>query len=172
MALTRSKKEEIIKDLTGIFSNTETVVFINFHGLNVVDTTAMRRKLREKGISYRVAKKTLVKRVLGRMGYSGELPGLVGELALVYTLAGSISEDKEDPVAPAREIYAFQKQHKEALSILGGIFQGAYADKETMAEIATIPPMQVLYGQFVSLLNLPLQKFAVTLDQIAKSREK
>jgi hypothetical protein len=34
--------------------------------------------------------------------------------------------------------------------------------------IATIPPLQTLRGMFVNIINSPIQRFAVALDQIAK----
>lgn len=39
-----------------------------------------------------------------------------------------------------------------------------------MTEIATIPSMQVLRGQFVNLINSPIQRFVVALNQIAESK--
>ena len=38
-------------------------------------------------------------------------------------------------------------------------------------EIAMIPSREVLYAQFVNLINSPIQQFVVVLDQIAKSKE-
>jgi ribosomal protein L10 len=39
-----------------------------------------------------------------------------------------------------------------------------------MMEIAMIPSREVLYAQFVNLINTPIQQFAVVLDQIAKNK--
>jgi large subunit ribosomal protein L10 len=162
MALSKQKKKEITEEVESILREAESVVFANFHGLSVADTSAMRAALYEQGIRYRVAKKTLVKRALDNASYKGERPSLEGELALV---AGS------DPIAPARELQHFAKQHKDALSIIGGIFEGVYMDKEAMTEIAMIPPRHILYGQFVHLINSPIQGLVMVLDQIAQVKE-
>jgi len=37
-------------------------------------------------------------------------------------------------------------------------------------EIAMIPNREVLYAQFVNLINSPIQRFAVVLNEIAKSK--
>ena len=61
MAITKDKKKEIVeklKDVTG----SDSVVFINFTGLSGNETVEMRSKLNEAGVSYYVAKRTLVKR--------------------------------------------------------------------------------------------------------------
>ena len=130
MAITRQKKEEILKKTTDIVTNSESVVFVNFHGLTVGETEELRGKLREEGVSYSVLKKTLVKLALGGLSIKGKIPSLDGELALAS--AG-------DSFAPARGIYEFAKGHKETISILGGIFEGHYMNKVEMTEIASIP---------------------------------
>ncbi len=91
----------------------------------------------------------------------GTLPELSGEVAIAYG---------EDQIAPAREIFSFQKTHKGSLNILGGIFEGNFIDSVKMMEIATIPSKEVLYAQFVNLINSPIQRFAVVLDAIAKAK--
>jgi ribosomal protein L10 len=43
-------------------------------------------------------------------------------------------------------------------------------DAAAMMSIATIPPLQTLRGMFVNLINSPIQRFAVVLDQIALAK--
>jgi large subunit ribosomal protein L10 len=161
MAISRSKKEEITAKLQEIVKRSNSLVFLNFHGLGVSDTTLMRRNLREGGVRYLVAKKTLANRVLEEASFTGEIPALDGELAIAYG---------EDPLAPAREVLFFQNKHKKNLAIVGGVFDGMFRNKEEMTEIANIPPLQTLRGQFVNLINSPIQSFVGVLDEIAKSR--
>lgn len=162
MAINKEKKKEIVAKVKDAMDSADSVVFVNFHGLTVGDTTELRKKLRDEGVGYTVAKKTLIKRVLSESKVEGEVPSLDGELAIAYG---------KDMIAPARGVYDFQKDHKDNVAILGGIFEGRYMNKEEMMEIATIPSTPVLYGQFVNLINSPIQRFAVVLDQIAKSKE-
>jgi len=160
MPLQKSKKEEIIKDLEGVIKGSESVVFVNFHGLKVSDETKLRKDLREKQVNYKVSRKTLLKRALEGKA-EGEIPDLSGEVAIAYST---------DQTAPAREIYNFQKSNKGLLGILGGIFEGKFIGADRMTEIAMIPSREVLYAQFVNLINSPIQRFAVVLDQIAKNK--
>ncbi|MEK7080782.1 MAG: 50S ribosomal protein L10 [Patescibacteria group bacterium] len=160
MALLKSKKGEMIKDLEGAINSSESMVFVNFHGLKVNDETKLRRSLRDQGVNYKVSRKTLLARALKGKA-EGEIPELAGEVAIAYS---------KDQIAPAREIYNFQKTHKGLLNIIGGIFEGKFIGKEKMMELAMIPSREVLYAQFVNLINSPIQRFAVVLDQIAKSK--
>lgn len=161
MAITRAKKGEIVDKLTSAFKEAKSLVFVNFKGLSVGDTTNLRRALKEEGVSYSVAKKSLTKRALDEQGYAGEMPNLEGELALAWG---------EDLVAPARGVFGFQKKFPEALKILGGVFEGRYMNKSEIEGIATIPATPVLRGMFVNIINSPIQRFAVALNEIAKKK--
>ena len=62
--LQKSKKEEIIKNLEATIKGSESLVFVNFHGLKVSDETILRRDLRKQGVGYKVSRKTLLARAL------------------------------------------------------------------------------------------------------------
>lgn len=161
MAITKDKKKEILESVSQVVKDAKSVVFVNFHGLNVGDTTELRRGLRKDEIGYVVAKKTLVRKALEGVKVEGEVPKLEGELAVAYG---------NDLTAPAREVHEFSKEHKDNVSILGGIFEGKYMNKEEMMQIALIPSVPVLYGQFVNLINSSIQQFVSALGQIAEKR--
>lgn len=161
MAINKAKKGEVVDKLTSAFKKAKSLVFVNFKGLTVGNTTAMRSALRDEGVSYSVAKKTLTKRALDDQKFEGEIPSLEGELALAWG---------EDLIAPARTVYTFQKKFPENLKILGGVFEGRYMSKAEIEGIATIPPIPVLRGMFVNIINSPIQRFAIALSEIAKSK--
>ena len=161
MAKTRDQKKEMVTFLENVSKESKSVVFVNFTKLLVKDETSLRNKLRENGISYKVVKKTLLKKGFDGSSITGEMPELEGMLAIAYG---------EDPIAPAREVYDFQKTHKDNVSIVGGVFEGKYMTKEEMMSIATIPSTQVLYGQFVNLINTPIQQFVTALSKIAETK--
>jgi large subunit ribosomal protein L10 len=162
MALTKNKKQEIFKKVEDAVESSKSIVFINFHGLAVSDSTAVRRELKSKGVNYLVAKKTITKKVLEKKKIPGDLPALDGELGIIYG---------EDQIAPAREIYDFQKKFEGKLSILGGIFEGRFQSREEMTTIATIPPLQTLRGMFVNLINSPIQGLVIALNGIAEKKQ-
>jgi large subunit ribosomal protein L10 len=161
MPISRHKKEEVVDKLSHAFREAKSLVFVNFRGLNVGKTAEMRRGLKNEGISYTVAKKTLTRRALDAQKFEGSIPELEGELALAWG---------DDLIVPARGIHSFMKKFPESLKILGGVFEGRYMSAEEMGEIATIPPLEILRGKFVYVLNSPIQKLAVSLGEITKSR--
>ncbi len=160
MAITKEKKTTILARLEGIKNYSESIVFVKFNGLGVVDSTEMRAKLREEGVGYFVAKKTLMKRTFDGV-FEGEMPALEGEIALAYST---------DAIAPAQQIKEFTGEYKENLAIVGGIFQGVFKNAEEMTEIASIPSLQVLRGMFVNVINSPIQGLVLGLNAIAEKR--
>ena len=162
MPITREKKKEIEEKLLRAIKDAASLVFVHFKGLSVSDTRDLRTALRSEGIGYTVAKKSLMRRAFEKSGVAGEIPELDGEIALAYGA---------DPIAPARGVFEFQKKFKEQIAIVGGVFEGVFRDKAGMVEIASIPPLQTLRGQFVNLLNSPIQQFVMALGQIAETKE-
>ncbi len=162
MAISREQKVETLKNLKTIVDKSKSLVFVNFKGLTVAAANEMRRGLKAAGVKYLVAKKTLTKRALSEATIEGSVPELPGELALAYG---------DDLVAPARELHVFVKKNPGMLSILGGVFDGRFMSQNEMLEIATIPPLPVLHGKFVNIINSPIQRFVIALDQIAQQKQ-
>ncbi len=162
MPITKVQKKEIFEKVKDILGKAKSTVFVNFHGLPVADSSKMRQTLRADGVSYMVAKKTITKKVLEGTNIEGNIPELEGELAIAYG---------DDLIAPARGVFDFQKKFDGKLSILGGIFEGKYMSKEEMTSIASIPSLKGLRGQFVNLINSPLQGLVIALDAIAEKKQ-
>ncbi|HDQ16621.1 MAG TPA: 50S ribosomal protein L10 [Candidatus Vogelbacteria bacterium] len=161
MAITKEKKIDILAKLKEMLSDAKSAVFVNFHGLSVNETSAFRRALKESGVKYFVAKKTLIRLALGDKKFEGEVPSLEGEIALATG---------DDLLAPAREVYEFSKKYKDNVQIVGGVFDGRYMNMSEMLEVAQIPSREVLYGRLVGLLNWPLASLAMVAGQIAEQK--
>lgn len=160
MAITKAKKGEILAKLTSAFKDATSLVFVQFHKLTVKDASELRKSLRQEGVGYVVAKKTLIRRALAEQGYTGEVPELPGEIAVAWGTA--------DASAPARGVHAYVKKLKAVLSIAGGVFEGQFADAVKMTAIATIPSVPVLRGMFANVINSPRARFAIALGEVSK----
>ena len=158
--LQKSKKEEMIKDLEGAIKGSESLVFVNFHGLKVSDETVLRRDLRNQGVNYKVSRKTLLARALKGKA-EGEVPELAGEVAIAYS---------KDAISSPREVYNFQKTHKGMLNILGGIFAGKFVSGAYMMELATIPSKEVLLSKIAFLFKSPIQRLALAFSEVGKKK--
>ena len=163
MAKTKEQKGQIIDSLADAFKSATSTVFVHFRGVNVADETAMRRALGADSVKYTVAKKTLIKLALQKLGHSTEGMTLEGEVAAAY--GGG-----EDATAAARLVHEFGKKLTNRVQILGGIFEGKIVDRKQMEEIATIPSMQALRGMFANVINSPRTRFAIVLNAVAGTK--
>lgn len=163
MAKTKAEKAVLIEKLQDAFKSAASTVFVHFRGVRIGDEWAVRKALRNDGVTYLVARKTLIRRALNGIGLSGGDAVLDGEIAVVYGGA--------DASVASQSVYAFVKSlGEEKFSIIGGIFEGILRDAKAMTEIATIPAMPVLRGMFAQVINSPRQRFAVVLSKVAETK--
>ena len=161
MPISKNKKSEIYTKLADAAKVAKSIVFVKFNGLTVADANAMRKELRDKKVKYFVAKKTIASKALAEGNFAGELPVMPGEIAFAWS---------EDELASAQGVNEFAKKFGEKVSIVGGVFEGKYQDAAEMNAIANIPPLQTLRGMFVNIINSPIQRLVLVLDQVAKTK--
>jgi len=160
MAISKDKKAAILAKLSDALAEATAVAFVGFTKLTVADVYKLRRELKLAGVSYFVAKKTLLRLALSKRAFEGEVPDLRGEVAVAWTT--------EDVTAPARGVHEFGKKLKGAITLLGGVFDGELLDAQKITAIATIPPLPALRAMFANIINSPRQRFALALGEVAK----
>ena len=101
--MNRSGKEQVVAELSERLAEAKAAFLADFRGLNVEQATALRAKLREAGVDYRVIKNTLLK--LAAQGTTAEC--LTGELSGPTAIAMAI----DDPVATAKALTEFAKSN-------------------------------------------------------------
>ena len=96
----RNKCNEIAEK----FKATNSVVVVDYRGLNVAEVTELRKQLREAGVDFKVYKNSITRRAAEAAGLSGLNDTLVGPNAIAFS--------NEDVVAPAKIINDFAKKHE------------------------------------------------------------
>lgn len=162
MAITKAKKAEILETLAEGLRGAEAIAFVHFNRLSAQDAVEMRKKFRAAGVSYYVAKKTLIARALSAKHYDGEPPELVGEIGIAWA---------KDPLTPAKQVFEFAKTHKEQIALVGGVYEGRYVTKEEIMSLATIPSREELLGKFVGMLNASIGNVVRVINERAKQLE-
>lgn len=166
MAITKQKKHDIVTATTASLKDALSAVFVSFKGLTVAEVNELRASLKAEGVQYNVVKKTLLKRSLDAVGVSGDMPDMPGEVAVAFMAKGK----GEDVTAPARGLQSFIKKFKGKLAFLGGVIEGAYLSQSATVSVATIPPVPVLRGMFANIINSPIQRFAIAMAEVAKTK--
>ena len=156
MAITREKKQNILKDLADKFSRAKAAILVDFNKLSVSKTMELRRLLKQIGSEYKVAKKTLINRVLKSNNYNGvDLEELKTQVGVVFGY--------DDPVPTAQSIYKFTRIN-EALKILGGFVGLNWQGKERIIALAKLPTRKIILGQLVGVIASPLSGLVTVLS--------
>jgi len=155
MAISRQKKEEVVKDLTEKLNDASSVFFVDYTGVSVPEVEDLRQKLRETEASFNVVKNTLIKRALDESEHKElKLDKFTGQTAVV--VAG------DDEVAPARVIHGFIKENKK-MEILSGVLESQLLGKDKVKELALLPGKTEMLGKLVGTINAPVSGFVNVL---------
>lgn len=157
----RIKKEAVVGGIKDKIYKSKSVILATFKGLTVEEDTALRKKLRENGIEYKVYKNSLMQRAFNELGYKefdGDLNGTT-----------SIAFSYKDEVAAAKIIAEDAKELKEKLSVKSGLLNGAYIDVQMVKDLAALPSKEQLIAKMLGSLNAPISNFAGVLRAMLQS---
>lgn len=161
MAITKEKKQEIVKQLTESFKKAKSVVFADSEGLNVKDFSDMRQKLNDEEVKYKIAKKTLIRIAVKEAGLE-EIPEeiLSGQTGLAFS--------DTDEIIAAKTLYEFSKNN-ENIKLLGALMDGNILSQANTLELAKIPSKDELLARLVGSINAPVNGFYSTLHSLLRS---
>lgn len=154
------EKQKITQDLHERFSKSAIVVVTDYKGLDVSSMNDLRRKLREEGVEFQVAKNTHLMRAAKDT-----------EVALIqgyFKGPSAVALSYTDPVAPAKILTQFAKDNQK-LEIKGGVLNHKVLDAGAIMALAKLPSREVLLGQLLSVLNEVPASFVRTIAQIPRS---
>ena len=153
------KKIEIIEEYSEKFKTSKSVFFANYSGINVAETTKLRRTFRDANVHYRILKNTLAKRSLDKAGIEGLDEMLKGMTSFAFS--------DEDATAPIRVINEFNKRKKKEESLLvvkGCIFEGRVFGAEQADALSKLPSRDALLSQLVGVLKAPMTNLVGVLS--------
>jgi len=152
--LTKTQKKKVIDDLADKIKRQRTLVFTDISGVNVSEIQKLRRGLRQAGIEYKVAKKTLINLALKQAKQEIDISQLTGSLGLAFSYA--------DPISPTKLIFNFAKEHKN-LKVLGGIMENRFLNFEEVKVLSLIPSKEELLAKLVWSIKGPISGFVNVL---------
>jgi large subunit ribosomal protein L10 len=149
----KAEKEQLVSELKTRIDGAQALYFTDFTGLNVKRMTELRRRFRRAGVEYVVIKNTLALRAVNESGLTGSR--LRGPTGVVVA---------RDPIAAAKVLVDFAREHEQKPAMKGGIFEGNAIDEATLKRLATLPSRDGALSLFAGYLNSVLMMFALALD--------
>jgi large subunit ribosomal protein L10 len=145
----KTDKERIVSELAAELSEAETLIVADYRGLTNKQLESLRDVLLEHGARFRIVKNTLTRRAAEKAGADALLVMLEGPTAIAFI------ESSGDPAAVAKALQATAKE-TNVLELRGGILEGKTLSSAEVAQLATLPPVDVLRGQLVGAIVAPL----------------
>jgi len=145
----KPQKERVVAELAERLRTTDTLIVADYRGLTMPQIDDLRTKLLEQGARFQVVKNTLTKRAAEVAGADQLLALLDGPTAIAFL------ESEGDPVAVAKAL-AQAARETQVLEIRGGIMEGRPITPEEIANLATLPPFDVVRAQALGAITSPL----------------
>jgi large subunit ribosomal protein L10 len=150
----KSKKQQVIDDLSEIYGPEHSVIVTHYHGLTVSQLNKLRKSLKEHGGKFRIVKNTLSRIALSKSGIPVEGNLFVGPAAIAYS---------KDPVAVAKSVVDFATAN-DNFKIVGGIVNNKVLNIDAINRLSKMPSLPQLQATLIGLLQAPATKITRLLN--------
>ena len=154
-------KKTVVAEIKEKFDRAQTVVLVDYRGLNVAEDTELRNQLRKAGVEYAVLKNTMINLAIEGKGIDAVKAHLEGPTAVAFGY--------EDMIAPAKILSEFAKKSKK-LTIKCGVCDGAYLDEAGVQALATLPSKETLIAKIMGSMMSSVSKFVYCVEAIRKQK--
>lgn len=155
MAISRQKKEKILKNLIEKIKKAKLLILLNYQGVTVPEVQKLRKILKEENIDYLVVKKTLIEKAFQKNNIKG--------LAInEFKMPVSLIVSKEADPAAVRLLSNFQKETNKT-EFIKGFLEGEILDKDALKALAAIPKREELLAKLVYSIASPLSGFVYVM---------
>lgn len=151
-------KVDQVTELRDLAGASTAAILTDYRGLSVAELTDLRKKLRAANGEFRVVKNTLFK-----LAAAGQMP--ISDMEELLSGPTAIGFAKGDPVATAKVLMDFVKDHKE-ISVKAGVMNGVVLSAAQVETLSKTPPREVLISQMLGSLQAPISGFVGTLSGI------
>jgi large subunit ribosomal protein L10 len=153
---TKAQKEAVIAELVDVIKNSDAIYLTNYVGMSVAQISDLRKEFRNKGVSYKVYKNTLVKKAMDSIGgYDAVYPFLEEQTAFAFVSG--------DAAVPGKVLKDFIKKGDKpkfkAAYVDGSLFQGDKLDV-----LASMKSKNEVLGDIIGLLLSPISNVVGALQ--------
>lgn len=153
----REEKNQIIEELAGVLSSQNNFYIADIASLNSENTSKLRRLCFSKGVKMSVAKNSLIKKALEKLGetYIPMTSALKGSSAIMYSTSAN---------APAKVIKEFRKG-KDKPTLKGAwIDTAVFLGDNQLDALVSLKSKEELIGDIISLLQSPAKNVISALQ--------
>lgn len=155
MAISRTRKEELVTQYTELIQQSEAIILTEYKGMSVKSMEGLRQKVREVDGSFYVTKNTLLQHALEQIEKPIPAELLQGQVATGFAAQGNVAG-----LAKTLVDYAKQDNH---LVVKGGIMGVDLLSSDQVETLAKLPSLDELRAQIIGLVSAPARNVAATV---------
>ncbi len=156
MSLSLNQKKAVVDEVSEAIRSAQAGILAEYRGLTVEQLTGLRREARNAGVWVRVVKNNLAKRVVVGSDFECLKEHFVGPV---------IFSASEDPVAVAKVVSGFAKQHDQ-FKITAGAMNGSLMDQSMIENLSVLPGRDALLAKLMGTMMAPVQTLVSTLNEV------
>ncbi len=144
----RKEKQIHLDQIHKEIEDSSAMMLMSYQSMGANVTASFRSQLNKAGGKLTVVPKRVFIKAAKKSGIEFDKKQLQGHVGVIFA--------DDDPVAPAKVLFEYQKNNKDNVQILGGEFEGSKISSEDVEQLAKLPGIQELRAQFVGVLEAPL----------------
>ena len=161
MGRTRENKAEVCAEVQELIQDAQMTMVIDYQGLTVAEISDLRNRLRPLGGYCKIAKNTLVRRVIDTQEeWSAMTEFLTGTTAILVL--------KDDIGGAIKAYKKFQKETKKT-ELRGGVFERQALTVADVEAIGDLPSKEELMAKIAGSLNAVTAKVAMGIKEVPAS---
>lgn len=160
MALTKQRKNEVLSTYEDWLKRSQSVILVEYTGANMKQMDNIRSKVRESGGEFHVVKNTLVRRAFADLGMNLPDDYLLQSTAILFAF--------DDPAATAKAL-ADATKGLDFVKFKGGFMGSELMNAAQVKSLSELPPLPVVRGQLLGVLQAPAGKLVRTIAEPARS---
>lgn len=157
MALNLELKKNLVKEVSDVLSQAETVLTADYRGLTSNELNEFRKLSRQSDIYVKVVKNNMLKMALKDSEFSTLGEKIIGPQILAVS--------KNDLGEFAKFIKKFVDDH-ENITIKSLSYKGNELDVSEVKKLASLPSYDEAISMLMSVMQAPIQKLLATMNAV------
>jgi large subunit ribosomal protein L10 len=154
LAITKSKKEELVAEYVEMLNQSNAVFMTEYTGLSVKRMQELRAAVSKSDGTFVVTKNTLMVLALQEAGMPAPADQFIGQLATGFAL--------DEVPGVAKALTDFLKG-EEMISVKFGILGDKILSAEEVLALAKLPSLDELRAQILAMIQAPARNVAIVL---------
>lgn len=157
----RPEKELLKREIQDKIKRFESFVIIKYAGLKANAANSLRREVEKLGGEIEMTRKRVLLKAVVDHQIALKLEDIPGHIGLVFC--------GPDPIESTKFVVQFGKDSDQAVTVIGGRFDGRLYSGSDVERLATLPGKDEMRAQFLGLLEAPMAQTLAVMDALLTS---